>query len=135
MVTLEQALDWLRMPPDFGSGDIVEGLLQAIPDYIDITTGMSVEQQKDEPLVDTVTKFLLMLWYDAQQPDAAQLQRTIDNLLKTLTVKARGYENRSIDGKGAEKEKPLTYLERAEARARARKQKERSLTTIIELNP
>lgn len=88
MVTLEQAREWLRI--DGTDNDLViQGLLEAAPNYIEVATGMWPVDQRQEPLADTVTKFLLTLWYNAEQSEADQLQRTIDNLLKALTVKAR----------------------------------------------
>jgi len=89
MVTLDTAREWLRL--DGTDNDtVIQGLLEAAPDYIHVATGMAPETQDNEPLADTVTKFLLTLWYNAEQAEAERLQRTIDNLLKALTAKARG---------------------------------------------
>lgn len=88
MLSLEEAREWLRI--DHEEEDrILLGLLQAIPGYIEVATGMDETAQLNEPLVDTVSKFLLDLWYDVESGQAERLQRTIDNLLKTITVKAR----------------------------------------------
>ena len=87
MVTLEQAREWLRLDGN-DNDEIISGLLEAVPDYIEVTTGIDAERQKTEPLADTVTKFLLLLWYDAQQSEVERLQNLIDSLLKTLTAKA-----------------------------------------------
>jgi hypothetical protein len=88
MVTLDTAREWLRL--DGTDNDaIVQGLLDAAPAYIEVATGMAPDMQQQEPLADTVTKFLLMLWYNAEQAEADRLQRTIDNLLKALTIIAR----------------------------------------------
>ena len=87
MLTLEQACNILRV--DVGNNDeLIQSLIGAVPDYIEVTTGMSKEQQKGEPLVDTVSGFLLTLWYYADHADDVKLQRTIDNLLKCITLKA-----------------------------------------------
>ena len=88
MVTIEKAREWLRITGT-ANDDIIQGLLDAVPDYIEVTTGMDAEMQKSEPLADTVAKFLLSLWFDAQQSEAERLQRVTDNLLKTLTVRAQ----------------------------------------------
>lgn len=88
MVTLDKAREWLRIDGT-DNDDVIQGLLDAVPDYIEVATGMSLGAQGDEPLVDTVTKFLLTLWYNAEQAEAERLQRTIDNLLKALAAKAR----------------------------------------------
>jgi uncharacterized phage protein (predicted DNA packaging) len=88
MVTLQKAREWLRLDGT-DNDEIIQGLLYAAPSYIEVATGMSLNRQQNEPLADTVTKFLLTLWYNAEQAEADQLQRTVDNLLKALTVKAR----------------------------------------------
>lgn len=90
MVSLDDAREWLRL--DGTDNDfIILGLLSAVPGYIETTTGLSVANQDSEPLVDTVAKFLLTLWYNAEQAEAERLQRVIDGLLKTLTIRARSY--------------------------------------------
>ncbi|MCM1122029.1 MAG: head-tail connector protein [Eubacterium sp.] len=85
MLTIEQAREILRL--DTADNDaIIEGLLPAIPDYIELTTGVTADQQAQQPLADTAGKFILMLWYNAERADAEKLQRTIDSLLKTLAL-------------------------------------------------
>ena len=85
---LEEAREYLRV--DGTDNDIIIlSLLEAIPGYIEVTTGMTPEQQATEPLAKTVSKFILKLWYNAEQTDSEKLQRTIDGLLKALTVMAR----------------------------------------------
>lgn len=85
MLTVEQAREILRL--DTADNDaIIEGLLSAIPDYIELTTGVTAEQQAEQPLADTAGKFILMLWYNAERSEAEKLQRTIDSLLKTLAL-------------------------------------------------
>lgn len=88
MITLNEAREYLRI--DGTDNDIIiSSLLDAIPGYIEVTTGMSQEQQATEPLVTTASKFILQLWYNAEQADSEKLQRTIDGLLKAITVMAR----------------------------------------------
>lgn len=88
MLNLKDALNVLRL--DSGANDeLVGSLLDAIPGYIEVTTGMSAEQQEMEPLVDTVSGFLLTLWYYSDHADDVKLQRTIDNLLKCITLKVQ----------------------------------------------
>lgn len=87
MLTLTEALNVLRV--DSGvNDDLILGLIEAMPDYIEQTTGMSIQQQETEPLVKTCCNFLLILWYHADHSDDMKLQRTIDNLLKCITLKA-----------------------------------------------
>jgi hypothetical protein len=87
-MTLDQAREFLRV--DGTDNDIIiVSLLDAIPGYIEVTTGMTAAQQEAEPLATTAGKFILKLWYNAEQTDSEKLQRTIDGLLKALTVMAR----------------------------------------------
>lgn len=88
MLTLEEARDILRV--DAGDNDVlISSLIKALPDYIELVTGMTFRQQVEEPLVYTVEKFLLTLWYFADKADDASLNRTIDNLLKAISIKAK----------------------------------------------
>ena len=90
-MTLPEALNVLRV--DAGvNDDLILSLLDAMPTYIEQTTGMSIDRQIDEPLVRTCCNFLLILWYHADHSDDTKLQRTIDNLLKCITLKAREAE-------------------------------------------
>ena len=85
-MTLEQAKNILRV--DGGDNDaLVSSLLYALPDYIEVATGMDYNQQATEPRVDTVSGFLLTLWYYGDHSDADKLQRVIDSLLKAITLK------------------------------------------------
>ena len=68
--------------------DIITALVQSLPDYIEVTTGMKKADQITEPLVDTVCGFIIRVWYYADHADDVKLSRTIDNLLKCITLKA-----------------------------------------------
>lgn len=85
MLTLSQARDHLRIDGTDNDG-VITSLLLAIPDYIELTTGMTAAQQDTEPLAATVSKFLLSLWYNPEQADTAKLERVIENLLKGLSA-------------------------------------------------
>jgi hypothetical protein len=88
MLTIAEAREYLRI--DGTDNDlIISSLLEAIPGYIETTTGMTPEQQDIEPLANTVSKFILQLWYNAEQTDSFKLERTIDSLLKAITVMAK----------------------------------------------
>lgn len=52
MLTLEQAREALRLD-NTDNDDIITGLLAAIPDYIELCTGIPAEAQKTDPLADT----------------------------------------------------------------------------------
>lgn len=91
MMTLTEALNVLHVDPGVND-ELIQGLINTMPDYIEQTTGMSIDQQYSEPLVKTCCNFLLILWYHADHSDDMKLQRTIDNLLKCITLKAREAE-------------------------------------------
>lgn len=88
LLSLESACNVLHI--DQGDNDdLVKSLLEAIPSYIETTTGMLEDDQEYEPLCKTAAGFILTLWYYADHSDDMKLQRTIDNLLKCITLKAR----------------------------------------------
>lgn len=90
-MTLEEARDILRV--NEGDNDrLIVSLLEAIPDYIEVTTGMKPARQSVEPLVQTVEKFILTLWYFGDKSDDVALNRTIHSLLRAITVKANRSE-------------------------------------------
>lgn len=86
MLSLDKAREFLRIDGT-DNDEIINALLQAIPSYIEVTTGMAENQQDAEPLVDTASRFILQLWYNAEQSDSEKLQQTIDSLLKAITLK------------------------------------------------
>lgn len=89
MLSIDKAREWLRI--DGTDNDaVISGLLAAVPGYIEVATGMTEAQQDKEPLAEAASKFIVQLWYNAEQSDSEKLQRTIDGLLKALTIKARG---------------------------------------------
>lgn len=88
MIDLRQARDVLRID-GIDNDEIIISLLETLPGYIEVTTGMTEGQQETEPMVDTVSGFLLKLWYNAEQTEAEKLQRTIDSLLKCITLKVK----------------------------------------------
>lgn len=87
MITLAEAKEVLRIDTD-NNDALISSLIASLPGYIEVTTGMPVEQQASEPLVQTVSGFILTLWYYADHADDVKLTRTIDNLLKCITLKA-----------------------------------------------
>ena len=83
IITVADAREWLRL--DNSDNDpIIEQLLDGASEYIETATGLNIDQQLTSPLCKTATKFLLSLWYDPTQKDTDRLQRTVDNLLKTI---------------------------------------------------
>ena len=89
-MTLKEACNILRV--DEGNNDeLISSLIEALPSYIETTTGLKEKDQDKEPLVATVSGFLLSLWYFADHADVMALTRTIDSLLKAITLRARSY--------------------------------------------
>lgn len=89
-MTLTEACNVLHV--DEGANDeLINALRLALPSYIETTTGLPEGMQDVEPLVKTVEGFLLTLWYYADHSDDAALTRTIDSLLKAITIRARDY--------------------------------------------
>lgn len=96
-MTFYEALNVLHV--DKGTNDdLITALVQALPSYIETTTGLAAADQSSEPLVKTVEGFLLTLWYYADHSDDVALTRTIDSLLKAITIRARDYEVETGDG-------------------------------------
>ena len=87
MTRYEQGREALRLDTE-DNDEIIAGLLAAIPAYIELATGLTAEQQEEQPLADTASRFILILWYNAERADAEKLQRTIDSLLKALALVA-----------------------------------------------
>lgn len=88
MFTISDARNVLRV--DGNDNDaFIQSLVDSLPGYIEVATGMPEKQQKKEPLVHTVSGFLITLWYYADHADDVKLQRTIDNLLKCITLKVK----------------------------------------------
>lgn len=93
MLSLQAAKDVLRV--DNTENDaLILSLCEALPDYIELTTGMTQQNQINEPLVDTVGGFIITLWYYSDHADDVKLNRTIDALLKAITLKANA-QNRA----------------------------------------
>lgn len=88
ILTIEAARDILRV--DGEDNDIVIlPLLNAIPNYLEVTTGRTWLDNPVNPLAETAAGFILQLWYNAKDQDAERLKRTIDNLLIALTAIGR----------------------------------------------
>ena len=93
-MTLTEACNVLHV--DRGNNDeLIFSLIDALPGYIRVTTGMSEADQVSEPLCQTVSGFLLTQWYYADHVDDQALTRTINALLKAITLKAREIVNES----------------------------------------
>ncbi|MGN4930278.1 head-tail connector protein [Bacillus cereus group sp. MYBK14-1] len=92
LIDIQEARDAVRV--DGADNDpILISLLESIPSYLEVTTGRTWEDATVHPLAQTVTKFILQLWYDPQGQDSERLKRMIDNLLTSLTVLGRTINN------------------------------------------
>ena len=88
IMTLSEACNVLHV--DEGANDeLISSLVDAIPDYLEVTTGLAYGDMDGLPLARTVAGFLLTQWYYADHADDQALTRTINSLLKALTLQAR----------------------------------------------
>lgn len=93
LIDIQEARDALRVDGE-DNDVIIIPLLESIPSYLEVTTGRTwIDDTSVHPLAQTVTKFLLQLWYDPQNQDSERLKRTIDQLLASLTVLGRNMKN------------------------------------------
>lgn len=86
-MNIEAARNKLRL--DGTDNDtIIQPLLDAMPSYIEQTTGVtSTRQQNDDTVKDIVTAlegFLLQIWYNPEQRDVDKLETVAQSLIKTL---------------------------------------------------
>ncbi len=88
MLTLEQAREKLRLDNN-DNDSIIEPFLQAMPNYIQETTGISIDRQINDSnvkdLVQTLEGFLIQTWYNPEQRDVERLERVTQELIKTLS--------------------------------------------------
>ena len=91
-MTLTEACNVLHV--DEGNNDeLILSLISALPGYIETTTGMSEDYQVAEPLCQVVSGLILTQWYYADHADDQALTRTINALLKAITIRARSIES------------------------------------------
>ena len=85
MFTTQEAREILRI--DGSDNDaIIEPLIDAIPPFLEATTGYSADNGNYSPVAMTAGRFLLQLWYYGENSDTDKLQRVIDSLLKALSA-------------------------------------------------
>ncbi len=83
--TIEEARDILRI--DGSDNDaMIYALLNAIPPYLEATTGYAAADEWYSPIAQAAGRFLLQLWYYGENADTDKLQRVIDSLLKALSA-------------------------------------------------
>lgn len=86
ILSIEEAREILRVS-DEDDDNLIVPLLNAIPDYLETSTGYKPDGDKYSPLALTVARYLLLLWFDAGYNDSDKLQKIIDNLLIALSVR------------------------------------------------
>lgn len=94
ILTLEEAKDMLRVSCD-DDDKIIENLINTLPQYLFEKTGKRWDIEPIDPLVKTVSRFLLASWYDMDHKNYDEL---IKYNLALLSTKARG-ENNNGDSK------------------------------------
>jgi len=89
-MSLQEACNILHV--DEGTNDdLIMSLVSALPDYIEVTTGMSYQYQPGEPLCQVVSGLLLTQWYYADHADDQALTRSINALLKAISLRATAF--------------------------------------------
>lgn len=89
ILSTEEACDTLRIYNDDGENTvIVDQLVEGIPGYIYTSTGYPYEYMGDpdkcNPLVKTLAKLILQLWYNPDGTDNMALTRTVNSVTKTV---------------------------------------------------
>lgn len=79
------AVDILGLDSDsYLIDSLVVPLVDSLPSQIEKTTGLTIEEQEKEPLVFTLSSFLIQLWFNAEDTQSYRLQRVIDSLTSTI---------------------------------------------------
>lgn len=91
-MTLSEACNVLHV--DHGNNDdLITSLIAALPGYIEVSTGYPETLQSQEPLCQVVEGLILTQWYYADHADDQALTRSINALLKAITIKAKEIVN------------------------------------------
>ncbi|WP_333861928.1 head-tail connector protein [Clostridium sp.] len=83
-MTIEEARDTLRVDGE-DLDTVISPILEAIPSYLESTTGKTWDIEPIQPLARQVSKFILMKWFDG----TSDYDKTIDGLLVALTAMGR----------------------------------------------
>lgn len=84
IMEIEEARDTLRVDGE-DNDPIIYPLLEAIPPYLEATTGKLWDTVPIQPLAKQAAKFILIKWFDGTDV----YDKTIDGLLTALTVMGR----------------------------------------------
>lgn len=91
ILSIQEARDTLRID-GADNDEIIIPLIESIPAYLETATGstwLNEQGNASDPLAKTAARFLLLLWYNAEQAEAERLNKTIHTLLSSLTVRGR----------------------------------------------
>jgi hypothetical protein len=83
--TIEEAREYLRLD-GYNNDEIIYPLIEAIPTYLEHTTGYTAKGDCYSPLAKTAARFILQQWYYGENADSDKLQSLIDCLLKALAA-------------------------------------------------
>lgn len=90
IITLAEGKDLLRIDQSNTDNDsVITSLIEAIPDYIELQTGLNATAQLTNKQCKVVAGFILNLWYFSESADDQKLTRVINSLLKCITLQAR----------------------------------------------
>lgn len=94
IITLAEGKDLLRIDQSNTDNDaVITSLIEAIPDYIELQTGLTATDQLTNKQAKVAAGFILNLWYFSESADDQKLTRVINSLLKCITLQARGINN------------------------------------------
>lgn len=85
IITLKEAKNILRVDYDYDD-DLIQTLIDTIPEYLENKTGKAWNEEPINPLVKTLSKFLLQSWYEESTPE---LEKVINNIIFTLSPMSR----------------------------------------------
>lgn len=84
IMQIEEARDVLRIDGE-DNDSIINPLLEAIPPYLETTTGKAWDTEPIQPLAKQAAMFILVKWFDGTDI----YDKTIDGLLTALTAMGR----------------------------------------------
>lgn len=92
ILTIEEARDALRVD-GHDNDSIIYGLMEAIPEYIETCSGclVTLGAPDERPIIKTVAKFILQLWYNPDGTDSDRLNKVIESLFKTMKALSPDY--------------------------------------------
>lgn len=87
ILSLAEGKDLLRIDQANTDNDaVITSLIEAIPDYIEMQTGLKAADQATNKQAKVAAGFILNLWYFSESADDQKLTRVINSLLKCITL-------------------------------------------------